>query len=190
MRPGEHDAIIIVDVQNDFCHGGALPVESAERVVSPINRISRKFDHVIASRDWHPPDHCSFSDEPKYEDMSWPPHCVQHSPGAEFHGDLHVPLDAFVVSKGAEWDKEAYSAFAEGSLLKELQRRKIRRVFVTGLATDYCVRATALDAVKAGFQTVLVEDACRGITPETSAAAIAEMLAAGVTTCRADDLEW
>lgn len=189
MKVLETDALLIVDVQNDFCHGGALPVPMGERVVSPINRISRKFEHVAASRDWHPHDHCSFSDEPKYVDKSWPAHCVEHTPGAEFHGDLHVPLDAYVVNKGTDSDEEAYSAFSEGSLAGELERRGVTRVFVSGLATDYCVKATALDAVAAGFETMLVEDACKGIADETVAEALSEMQAAGVRLCRADDLE-
>jgi nicotinamidase/pyrazinamidase len=189
MRIGDQDALIIVDVQNDFCDGGALPVQMGDRVVSPINRISRKFEHVVASRDWHPHDHCSFAEEPKFEDMSWPMHCVQHTPGAEFHGDLHVPLDAYVVNKGADRDQEAYSAFQEGSLAPELERRGVERVFICGLATDYCVKATVLDALEAGFKTVLIEDACRGIGEDTVASALNEMKAAGASLCRADDIE-
>lgn len=188
MRIKDSDALIVVDVQNDFCRGGALPVEHGEQVVPHINRMLIKFDIVVFSRDWHPHDHCSFSDEPAFCDGSWPPHCVQDTPGAEFHGDLHVPLDALIVDKATEPEIEAYSAFEGTDLAARLRKKGVNRVFVAGLATDFCVRATALDARKAGFEAVLVEDACRGVARESTEAALREMDAAGVIRCRERDI--
>lgn len=189
MKVQESDALIVVDVQNDFCPGGALPVPCGDQVVPVINRVMVYFEHLVFSRDWHPQDHCSFSDTPAFRDGSWPVHCVQDSPGAEFQGDLRVPLDAHVVSKAAEPDSEAYSAFSGTDLEQELHRRGVSRVFVTGLATDYCVKFTALDAIKAGLDAVLIEDGCRGVAEATSAAALEEMKQAGVQVCHSGQLE-
>lgn len=180
MKVLDTDAIIVVDVQNDFTFGGALPVPQGERVSGPLNAAMLKFDTIVLTRDWHPADHCSFSDAPEFKDGSWPPHCVQDSPGAEFHGDLHVPLDAIVVSKGTAADTEAYSGFQETGLAEKLRARGITRVFVGGLATDYCVRATVLDARREGFAVCLLQDACRGVAEDTTSAALAQMRAAGV----------
>lgn len=190
MAAEDTDALIVVDVQNDFCPGGALPVTDGHLVVPAINRIISKFRRVVLSRDWHPRDHCSFSDTPEYRDGSWPEHCIADSPGAEFHGDLVVPMDALIVSKGMEHDREAYSAF-EGAppLVDRLQAWGITRVFIAGLATDYCVKATALDAIRYGFQTCLVKDGCRGVARETEEAALEDMRAAGVQMVRSGDLE-
>jgi nicotinamidase/pyrazinamidase len=176
----DHDALLVVDVQNDFCPGGALPVPDGDKVVPVINGLLLKFRTVFFTRDYHPSDHCSFSETPEYRDMSWPPHCVQHTPGAEFHGDLHVPADATVISKGTDPDKEAYSGFSGTALHEELQKRKVRRVFVTGLATEYCVKETALDAARHGYETYVVEDACRGLTSEGVRNAVHELKSAGV----------
>lgn len=188
MKVSETDALIVVDVQNDFCPGGALSVLGGEGVVRVINPLQMKFDKIYFTRDWHPQDHCSFSDEPAFTDMSWPVHCVQDSPGAEFHGDLHVPSDATIVNKGTDASEEAYSGFQGTDLAGLLRAEGIERVFVAGLATDYCVKATALDALKEGFETVLVEDGCRGISDEGVAAALAEMQATGVILCRGGDV--
>ena len=187
MKITYEDALIVVDVQNDFCFGGALPVPQGEHVVTIVNRIALKFDHQAYSRDWHPHDHCSFSEEPTYTDMSWPMHCVEYSAGAEFHGELHVPSDALIVSKGTDPDVEAYSAFAGTGLAEWLRGRKIERVFVAGLATDYCVRATALDALAEGFKVMLVEDACRGVEEKSTQRALLEMRTAGVLCCHSSD---
>lgn len=188
MKVTYQDALIVVDVQNDFCFGGALPVPQGEHVVSVVNRIALRFDHQAYSRDWHPHDHCSFSDEPQFVDKSWPPHCVEHSAGAEFHGELHVPSDALIVSKGTDPEVEAYSAFAGTGLAAWLKGRKIARVFVAGLATDYCVRATALDALKEGFEVLLVEDGCRGVGEDSTRVALQEMHDAGVRSCYSSEL--
>ena len=190
MTVQDSDALIVVDVQNDFCPGGALPVTDGHLVVGPLNRVIPKFRRVVFSRDWHPRDHCSFSDSPEYCDGSWPEHCVQDSPGAEFHGDLIVPMDALVVNKGTHADGEAYSAFqGEVALADKLREWGITRVFVGGLATDYCVRATALECLSQGFETFLLVDACRGVAPSTEEAALEEMFASGVRKMRTGDFE-
>ncbi len=163
MDIGPNDALIVVDAQNDFAPGGALPVNDARLIVPAINDLAPFFEHIVFSRDWHPSDHCSFAVDPDLVDGSWPPHCVQDTPGAEFLGDLHVPVDAIIVSKGMNPDKEAYSGFQDSDLADILRRREVRRVFVCGLATDYCVKATALDAKGLGFEVVVLLDACRGI---------------------------
>lgn len=180
MTLTDNDALIVVDVQNDFCQGGALPVPGGEGVVRVINTLQMKFHRLFFTRDWHPQDHCSFSDEPAFTDQSWPVHCVQDSPGAEFHGNLHVPSDAIIISKGTDPATEAYSGFQGTDLEVRLRAAGVTRVFVAGLATDYCVRATALDAVRAGFETVLVEDGCRGVNEDSTITALSEMRAAGV----------
>ncbi len=163
MDIGPNDALIVVDAQNDFAPGGALPVNDARLIVPAINDLAPFFEHIVFSRDWHPSDHCSFAVDPDFVDGSWPPHCVQDTPGAEFLGDLHVPVDAIILSKGTDPDKEAYSGFEDSDLAEALRRREVRRVFVCGLATDYCVKATALDAKDLGFEVVVLLDACRGI---------------------------
>lgn len=190
MQITAHDAFLVVDVQNDFCPGGALSVPGGDGVIPAINRIADRFDHLIFSRDWHPQDHCSFSGQPEYRDGSWPPHCVQDSPGAEFHGDLRVPLDALFIEKATEPDKEAYSAFqGTPDLMEELQNRQIRRLFIAGLATDYCVLFTAMDAIRAGLEVVVVKDGCRGISDTSSAEALEQMAQAGATVIQSGDLE-
>jgi len=185
MRTYDTDALIAVDVQNDFCHGGALPVPSAERVVSPLNRAMLKFDTIVLTRDWHPADHCSFVDQ----GGPWPMHCVQDSPGSEFHGDLHAQLDAILISKGANADEEAYSGFCGTDLAERLQARGIKRVFVGGLALDYCVKATALDAVAAGFETWVLQDATRPVAEDAAPAILQALREAGVNTTSVAELE-
>lgn len=188
MTLTDSDALIVVDVQNDFCPGGALPVPGGEGVVRVINPLQMKFQRIYFTRDWHPQDHCSFSDTPTFTDRSWPVHCVQDSPGAEFQGSLHVPADAPVISKGTDGNEEAYSGFQGTDLALLLRNSGVTRVFVAGLATDYCVRATVLDAIREGFETVLVEDGCRGVNDETTALALSEMRAAGAVFCRGSEV--
>ncbi len=188
MHVTPEDALIVVDVQNDFCPGGALPVPGGDRVVRPINRIMGLFDILAFTRDWHPADHCSFADPPAYRDRSWPMHCLQDSPGAEFHGALRVPLDAPVISKDTDPDQEEYSGFATGELTAYLRKRSVKRIFIAGLATDYCVKATALDGLAAGFTVVLVKDACRGVSEGTTQAALMELESAGVALCASGEL--
>ncbi len=191
MKIQPSDALIVVDVQNDFCPGGALGVDEGHRVVPIVNQIMPKFEHVIFTRDWHPENHCSFADPPEFVDGSWPVHCVADSPGAEFHGDLHVPADAVVINKGTDPDKEAYSAFSGTDLEKRLRKLGIERIFVCGLATDYCVKFSTLDAIEAGFAVVVIENACRGVNfpPGSAAAAIEAIKEAGAHVCWSGDLE-
>lgn len=189
MQTSERDALIVVDVQNDFCPGGALPVPGGDGVVPVINRVMTRFEEIVFTRDWHPVDHCSFDLNPQYRDGSWPSHCLQHSPGAEFQGSLRVPLDALVVDKGTDPDREEYGAFERPELASHLRGRGVGRVFVTGLATDYCVRATALGALVAGFETVVIEDACRGVDDAGARAALLELAAAGAQVIHSGALE-
>lgn len=166
MKPVTLDreaGLVIVDVQNDFCPGGALPVKDGHKVVPVFNQYLELFDRagapIYATRDWHPANHCSF----KVQGGPWPPHCVQGTPGAEFHPDLKVPYDAIIISKAWRAQDDPYSEFAGTNLELDLKRRRIRRVFIGGLATDYCVKATTLDACQLGFETYLLTDASRGI---------------------------
>jgi nicotinamidase/pyrazinamidase len=183
-------ALLIVDVQNDFCSGGALAVPAGDRVVEPLSRVAACFAAaglpVLASRDWHPPVTVHFSG---YGGV-WPPHCVQGSSGAAFHPALRLPEGTLVISKGSEPDSDAYSAFdgrgAGGELLGEiLARLQVRQLYVGGLATDYCVRSSVLDACKAGLGVTLLTDAVAGVelAEGDSAKALAEMESAGVTFC-------
>lgn len=184
------DALIVVDVQNDFCPGGALEVAGGDAVVPLINALLPRFSTRVFTRDWHPAEHCSFSAEPSFTDGSWPKHCIADTPGAAFHPDLEVPDDAHIVSKATEVDTEAYSGFQGTALAERLRARGIERVFVCGLATDYCVLQTALDAHSAGFDTFVIEDACRGVDnpPGTAAEALNTMEAAGIRRIGTGDL--
>jgi len=186
----EHDALIVVDVQRCFLPGGSLGVAEGDQVIPVINRLLPRFRHRVFTRDWHPPGHVSFAETPEFKDLSWPEHCVQNTPGAEFDPELQVPAGALLVSKGTDPEHEAYSGFqSEGvDLAAALRAEGIERVFVTGLATDYCVRATSLDARKAGFAVVLVEDAVRGVAPETTARALKDLDEAGVERVRSDQV--
>ncbi|HOD50807.1 MAG TPA: nicotinamidase [Candidatus Hydrogenedentes bacterium] len=191
IRVQATDALIVVDIQKDFCRGGALAVEDGDAVVPVLNRLIPKFGCVVFTRDWHPVNHCSFDDEPRFEDKSWPPHCVADTPGAEFHKDLKLPSHAIVINTATEPDEEAYSGFHGTELKERLNERGVARVFVGGLATDYCVKYTVLDAIREGFEVVLVEDACRGIDiPRgTAAEALAEMRQTGAVLVRAEDVK-
>ncbi len=184
------DALIVVDVQRDFCPGGAMAVQEGELVVPVINKLIPKFDHVFFTQDWHPANHCSFAEEPEFQDQSWPPHCVQDTAGAELNPDLEVPADALIVKKGTTPDKDAYSGFDGTGLGEDLRTKQVTRLFVTGLATDYCVKATVLDGLANGFTVVLVQNACRGVdVPEgTAVEAVLEMQRAGALLCDSGDL--
>ncbi|MCX7826870.1 MAG: bifunctional nicotinamidase/pyrazinamidase [Verrucomicrobiae bacterium] len=182
-------ALVVVDVQNDFCPGGALPVRDGDQVVAPLNRYAAIFAHagaaVIATRDWHPPDHCSF----RPQGGPWPVHCVRGTPGAAFHPQLKLPPGAIIISKAENPAVESYSFFGDSGLEHPLAGRGIRKLFIGGLATDYCVKWTALDALRRGFVTCLLTDAIRGVEvhPGDSAAAVEEMKAAGVILLRLED---
>jgi nicotinamidase/pyrazinamidase len=173
------DALIVVDVQRDFCPGGALAVPRGDEVVPVINQILGLGGWLaIATRDWHPPDHCSFTPQGGI----WPVHCVAGTPGAAFHPGLDAAKVRHVVSKATTRGAEAYSGFQGTDLQAWLAKQGIRRIFVCGLATDYCVKATALDGKKAGLDVVVLEDAIRGVEvkPGDCAAAMSHMRAAGI----------
>lgn len=157
------DALLIIDVQNDFLPGGSLPVPRGDEVIVPLNRYLREFGArglpVIATRDWHPPNHCSFRER----GGRWPPHCLRGSAGARFAAGLDLPADVRVIDKATDPDGEALSAFGVEDFGLELRRRSISRLFVGGLATDYCVRETVLDALRGGFRVVVLLDAVRAV---------------------------
>lgn len=168
------DGLIVVDVQNDFCPGGALPVPDGDAVVEGINRLMEGIPFTVATRDWHPHDHGSFAEH----GGPWPAHCVQETGGAELHPKLHTSLIDAVVDKGHARDDEGYSAFAGTELERLLRDRGVDTVHVAGLALDYCVRATALDARRAGFRVVLHPEATRSIGDHE--ATLQELREAGV----------
>ncbi len=189
------DALLVVDVQNDFCPGGALGVRDGDAVVPVLNRYVQRFRAagapVYFTRDWHPPVTRHFA----AYGGPWPPHCVQGTPGAEFHPALAVPRDAVVVSKGMDPAEDAYSAFqarsADGQPLPALlAARGVRRLYVGGLATDYCVRATARDALAAGLGVVVLRDAVRAVDvePGDGERALEEMREAGAREATLADL--
>jgi nicotinamidase/pyrazinamidase len=208
-RIQQGDALLVVDVQNDFCPGGALAVPDGDAVVPVINRITRTFPIVVATQDWHPKRHISFASRHEgknpfevieiqgTEQMLWPDHCVEGTPGADFHPELDATAVRFVLRKGANREVDSYSAFVENDrrtttglagLLRELC---VERIFVSGLATDVCVRATALDGRGAGFQVALLEDACRpvDVPPGNLHRALEEMRGRGVLILHTDELQ-
>jgi nicotinamidase/pyrazinamidase len=178
---GKMDALIVADVQKDFCPGGALPVPRGDEVILALNDYIKIFKRanarIFATRDWHPPNHISF----KAQGGPWPPHCIQNSEGAQFHPDLKLPSDTTIVSKAMDPLKEAYSGFEGTDLAVTLKKQGVTRVFVGGLTTDYCVKNTVLDARKLGFEVVLLMDAIRGINVKSGdvAKAINSMIKSG-----------
>ena len=178
---GSGDALILVDVQQDFCPGGALPIEQGYSVIPVLNRWIEQAVQadvpVFASRDWHPKDHLSFT----ASGGPWPAHCIQGTKGAAFHADLRLPADVITITKGHHAHKDQYSAFDETDLADALRQRGIKRVWIGGLAQDVCVRATALDAVRAGFETHVIAEATRPVTEEGGREALADMRQAGVS---------
>lgn len=200
-------ALIVVDVQNDFCPGGALAVEAGHEVVPLVNRVAARFGARILTQDWHPDDHRSFASShadraaftrvemPYGPQVLWPDHCVQGSRGAEFHADLVVDTADLILRKGFRSHVDSYSAFFENDrttptgLAGYLRERGFERLFLAGLATDFCVAYSALDAARLGFGVTVLEDACRGIDIEGSlAAAMVEMAGAGVAFARAAEI--
>jgi nicotinamidase/pyrazinamidase len=200
ITPGESDILLVIDVQNDFCPDGALAVPEGDAVVPVINRIAPGFAHLALTQDWHPPGHQSFaSSHPGHEPFEtvevaygpqtlWPDHCVQGTPGAAFHPDLATVPAELIIRKGFRAGIDSYSAFYENDrttatgLAGYLRSRGFTRVFLCGLATDYCVQFSALDAAGEGFAVILIEDACRGIDLEGSLAAAQQaMREAGVS---------
>lgn len=174
------DALLIVDVQKDFCPGGALQVPDGDAVVPVLNRLSEAACDagvpVYASRDWHPQNHVSFQPE----GGPWPVHCVQDTDGAAFHPDLRLPEGAIVVSKGTRFDQDQYSAFDQTGFEQELKRRGVTRVIIGGLAEDVCVQGTAHDARKHGFEVQVLREASRAITEEGKRKTEHDLAEAGV----------
>jgi nicotinamidase/pyrazinamidase len=188
VSPG--DALIVVDVQNDFLPGGALAVPQGDQVIEPLNRAAALFEAkglpVFATRDWHPENHCSF----KAQGGPWPPHCVAATRGAEFAPGLRLPTSAVVISKATTPERDAYSGFQGTELAELLRRRGVKRVVVGGLATDYCVLNTVKDALTQGFQVLLLTDAIRAVDvkPGDGEAARTEMERAGAVPITVADL--
>jgi nicotinamidase/pyrazinamidase len=193
------EALVVIDVQNDFCEGGSLAVPNASAIVPVINDISKVFTHVIMTQDWHPAGHKSFAsshkDKKPFDEIElfyglqnlWPDHCVQGTEGAVFHSELDLDRCELILRKGCNPEIDSYSAFLENDrktatgLAGYLKERKIRHLFLVGLATDYCVYFTAMDAVQFGFKVSVVEKACRAINIDDSLAkAWDAMLCAGV----------
>jgi len=188
-------ALLIVDIQNDFCQGGALPVPDGDRVVEPLNRAAERFAAaglpVLATRDWHPPITRHFREHGGL----WPPHCVQGSAGAAFHPDLRLPEGTLVISKGIDPERDSYSAFEavtdDGRSLSEyLAAEAVRHIYIGGLTTDYCVRFTALEALQAGFEVTVLTDVVAGVdvNPGDSARAMEEMGRAGARFSTVEEL--
>jgi nicotinamidase/pyrazinamidase len=172
------EALVIVDVQNDFCPGGALAVPDGDAVIEPIHALGPGVDLVIATRDWHPPDHGSFA----AQGGPWPDHCIADSRGAQLHSELDRSLIDEIVDKGRGVDTDGYSGFEDTGLEQLLRGRGIETVHVAGLALDYCVKETALDARRAGFDVVVHRGATRAVEvqPGDGERAVSELAAAGV----------
>jgi nicotinamidase/pyrazinamidase len=204
---GDNDVFIVVDMQNDFCPGGALAVPRGDEVVPIINRLAARFRNVVLTQDWHPRGHLSFASTHRgthpYETISasygpqmlWPDHCVQGTAGVEFQKSLQIPHAALVLRKGIDRAIDSYSAFYENDrttptgLIGYLRERGLRRVFLAGLAFDFCVRYSAEDARREGFAVFVVEDACRGIDVTGSVAATrASLVKLGISCISAQEL--
>lgn len=198
IAPEASDVLLVIDVQNDFCPGGALAVPDGDAVVPLINRLAARFAHVVLTQDWHPPGHRSFAsahaghapfeavEMPYGRQTLWPDHCVQDTPGAAFHKDLATNGAELILRKGFRPEIDSYSAFFENDrttptgLTGYLRTRGFGRVFLAGLATDFCVHFSAVDAAREGFACLVIEDACRAIDLDGSlAAAKAAMAQAG-----------
>lgn len=207
ITPRSDDLFLVVDMQYDFLPGGSLAVAGGDEIIIPINRLGRRFDNVVMTQDWHPPGHISFASShpgtrpfdviglPYGPQVLWPDHCVWETHGAAFSSDLELPHSQLTIRKGYHEVIDSYSGFEEADrrtktgLEGYLRERGIRRLFIAGLATDFCVSWTALDARAAGFETYVIEDACRGIdTAGSLAQAWADMNAAGVNRMVAADI--
>jgi nicotinamidase/pyrazinamidase len=207
IEAGDNDVLVVVDVQNDFCPGGNLPVPEGDQVVPVINALARRFRHVVLTQDWHPAGHQSFASRhagrKPYETIEvaygpqvlWPDHCVQATEGAALRADLDIPHAALLIRKGFRPHIDSYSAFYENDrttptgLAGYLRERSLRRIFAVGLALDFCVRYSAEDAKRQGFDAVVIEDACRGIDVDGSVNATrASFAGLGVSVVRADQV--
>jgi nicotinamidase/pyrazinamidase len=189
-QPDQGSVLIVTDIQNDFCPGGALAVPDGDQIIPFVNACIGLFHGrrlpVIASRDWHPAGHCSFTER----GGPWPAHCVQGSWGAQFHPALVLPPGCTIISKATDPKREAYSSFEGTPMEERLKELGARTLFITGLATDYCVKNTVLDGLKRGFRAVVLKDAIRGIdaTPRDSERALQAMQKAGAVLANARDI--
>jgi nicotinamidase/pyrazinamidase len=190
MQIAAQDVLIVIDVQNDFCPGGALAVPGGDSVIAPIHQVAPRFQHIVLTQDWHPANHSSFASvhpgKHPYDQIElnygtqtlWPDHCVQGSTGAEFHPALHLPQAELILRKGFRPHIDSYSAFVENDrvtptgLAGYLRERNLTRIFIAGLAYDFCVGYSALDARRLGLETIVIRDACRAIDLSGSVAAI------------------
>jgi nicotinamidase/pyrazinamidase len=207
IKPDETSALVVIDVQNCFLPGGSLAVKDGEQVVPIINRIAKGFSNVVLTQDWHTAGHVSFATShagrkpfetvalPYGKQVLWPDHCVQGTDGAALSKELSIPQAGLVIRKGYNKSVDSYSAFTEADgktttgLAAYLKARKIKRLFLAGLATDFCVAWSAMDARKAGFETYVIEDACRGIDAQGSLAkAWIDMTRAGVKRIQSADI--
>lgn len=207
MEITSHDALIVVDVQNDFCPGGALAVPDGDQIIPVIERIAGRFEHIVLTQDWHPPGHCSFASSypgrkplevvsrAAGEQRLWPDHCVQGTRGAELHPALRLDRAELILRKGFRKEIDSYSAFFENDrttatgLAGYCRERGFTRMFFAGLAYDFCVAFSALDARRAGFEAVVIRDACREIDVEGSVAKMeAEFEREGVWVVGSGDL--
>jgi len=207
MKPTAQDVLLVIDVQNCFTPGGSLAVKEGDQIIPLINRLAGGFEHVVLTQDWHTPDHVSFASshagKKPFEttqlsygtQVLWPDHCVQGTPGAELHKDLRIPHAELIIRKGYRKHVDSYSAFYEADgktpngLTGYLKDRGLTQVYLVGLATDFCVAWSAIDARKAGFGALVIEDACRGIDADGSLAkAWKDMQGAGVKRIKSTDL--
>ncbi|OLD38176.1 MAG: nicotinamidase [Candidatus Rokubacteria bacterium 13_1_40CM_2_68_8] len=208
MKPTAQDVLLVIDVQNCFTPGGSLAVKEGDQIIPLINRLARGFEHVVLTQDWHTPGHISFASshagKKPFEttqlsygtQVLWPDHCVQGTPGADLHRDLRIPHAELIIRKGYRKHVDSYSAFYEADgktptgLTGYLRDRGLTQVFLVGLATDFCVAWSALDARKAGFGALVIEDATRGIDADGSLAkAWKDMLGAGVKRIKSAELD-
>lgn len=182
------DALVIVDMQNDFLPQGSLPVTMGDTIIPVINRYLALFHEnglpVFATRDWHPPDHCSFLQQ----GGPWPPHCIATTSGAAFHPEIEFPISTQIISKATKQEKDAYSAFTDTQFNTLLQTSGVRRLFIGGVATEYCVLNTVKDALQYHYATFVLEDATRAIKPDDGSHALEEMKRLGATLIQYEDL--
>jgi nicotinamidase/pyrazinamidase len=194
--PSSTDALLVIDLQNDFCPGGALAVPGGDEIVPLINRLGDRFEHVLLTQDWHPAGHISFAsshagraafetiEAPYGPQTLWPDHCLQNTPGAALHPALNLPHAELLLRKGFRRAIDSYSAFRENDretptgLAGYLRERGLRRLFFAGLAYDFCVRSSALDGAELGFDCIVLEDACRAVNLDSSVADTHRALAA------------
>jgi len=207
LIPGPTDALLVIDLQNDFCPGGALAIAGGDAIVPLINLLATRFDHVLLTQDWHPPKHISFAtthasrepyqviEAPYGPQTLWPEHCLQHTSGAAFHSDLNIPHVELILRKGFRRDIDSYSAFLENDhstptgLAGYLRERNLPRLFLCGLACDFCVRYSAVDGKALGFEVIVIEDATRSVNlPGSVDVTNAEFAKAGIPRIHSTDL--